>query len=374
MKISTAFRCAALLTALTGTALAQESRPLAVIDRSSYPEKIDSSEAFDRASKAEILAMITAFDTFGWQIDAVRKRTDVKFGNPENLEAWRGQFITRVLENLKQAQKACPEERGFPCNVSILIPDQIPKETADKLPKSHAAWWKESVAFHKTYLAELARLALLAPATPNESLRVEEGELLGDELKDREFLLTFDDGPTAEGGNTDKVATLLRDEKVSAAFFVLGDIFAQRLKKSTPEKMQAVYADHCIGNHGRDHLRLNKHPQWKDSIDFTQAQIRKVVTGAPLLVRPPQAQRTKEQAQYVMKNTGRVVLWNIDTADWHPSVSKERLLDRTLTLMLMERKGIVLFHDPQSKAAAALPDLLKVGQDTWLRWADCKQL
>ena len=43
-----------------------------------------------------------------------------------------------------------------------------------------------------------------------------------------------------------------------------------------------------------------------------------------------------------------------------------------LTLMLLWRKGIILLHDTQPKAANALPGLFRSLQTSPVRWVDCR--
>ena len=68
----------------------------------------------------------------------------------------------------------------------------------------------------------------------------------------------------------------------------------------------------------------------------------------------------------------RIVLWNIDGQDLSPSLSSQQLADRLTTLMLLWRKGIILLHDTQPKAANALPGLFRSLQTSPVRWVDCR--
>ena len=48
----------------------------------------------------------------------------------------------------------------------------------------------------------------------------------GDELADRQFLLTFDDGPTASNGNSDRLLVALTEQKLSAHLLCARQQFA----------------------------------------------------------------------------------------------------------------------------------------------------
>jgi hypothetical protein len=67
-----------------------------------------------------------------------------------------------------------------------------------------------------------------------------------------------------------------------------------------------------------------------------------------------------------------VALWQIDSQDWSSKVSAAAAGQRVLTLMLLWRRGVLLFHDIHSKAAGALPWVLQASQGAPVRWMDCR--
>ncbi|MFP3519600.1 polysaccharide deacetylase family protein, partial [Pseudomonas sp. SIMBA_077] len=90
---------------------------------------------------------------------------------------------------------------------------------------AYGAWGEASGQFHQQYLNEQLRLAALFPAVSSEIQRMDPAERLGDELADRQFLLTFDDGPSLRDGPTDQLIEVLRAYDLHSLFFVLGDSF-----------------------------------------------------------------------------------------------------------------------------------------------------
>lgn len=369
--------CTMIALAAAWCAHAAGPKSVATMDRAKSPVRLDSPAAFDRASKAELLAMLSALQTFEWDASKLQKEFGLKSANGDSLSRWRRDFEARMLSNLKLAQEGCAAEKTFPCNVRVEQDvAKLIRESRERLPREHSDWWTEATAFHSSYVAEQARLALLFPAVTSEILPISDGELFGTEMKDREFLLTFDDGPTHANGMTDKVAGFLRAEKLSAVFFVLGDAFVRRREKSDAKAMQSLYAGHCVGSHTREHKQLPRVADWKASLEGTFTNIRAAVheNGRHLFMRPPYGQRTAEQTALVEKLGGKTMLWNIDSQDWHSRVNAERMRDRVLTLMLVHRKGIVLFHDVHAKALSILPNLLEDAKTTGLTWADCRSL
>ncbi|MFT5781992.1 MAG: hypothetical protein ACI9EB_001366 [Pseudomonas sp.] len=58
---------------------------------------------------------------------------------------------------------------------------------------------------HRSYLNEQLRLAALFAGLSSELDLFSDLEHNGDELADRQFLLSFDDGPSASKGNSDRL-------------------------------------------------------------------------------------------------------------------------------------------------------------------------
>ncbi|WP_163010338.1 polysaccharide deacetylase family protein, partial [Pseudomonas viridiflava] len=108
-------------------------------------------------------------------------------------------------------------------------------------------WAAPSHAFHERYLDELLRKAALFPQISSEVARFGDHERNGDEFNDRVFLLTFDGGPAAVGGNTDWLADYLRKQKMNATFFVLGSSLQTRVERSSASDVQALYQGQCVG-------------------------------------------------------------------------------------------------------------------------------
>jgi hypothetical protein len=66
----------------------------------------------------------------------------------------------------------------------------------------------------------------------------------------------------------------------------------------------------------------------------------------------------------------QVALWNIDSQDWQHQISSEDIVNRMLGLMLIKRRGVLLFHDVHPKAALALPAIFQALADS-VTWRDC---
>jgi len=371
-------RAAATLLVLAASTAPLAAGPPAVasIDRRLWPEELRSPAAFDAASFAEnVLFARAVFEALA-EREAGTLDLGVKLLHPESIETWRKRTVALVAANVGRALAGCAgrELCAVPPPAAEAALEPFARAQAPALERRYPAWAAEARRFYATYAREQLRLAALFPAPTSEILRLSVGERLGDELPDRSFLLTFDDGPTAAGEETDRLADLLRGKGISGLFFVLDGALRARAAASTPEALAALYAGQCVGSHGREHKPHPALATWKESVDVTRALIaeRLPLQAGGIPFRPPYGQRTAEQVKHVEGKGDAVVLWNIDSQDWSPKLAPERVGDRVATLMLLWRRGIVLFHDVHPKARTALPAILETLRGSGVVWKDCR--
>lgn len=176
-------------------------------------------------------------------------------------------------------------------------------------------------------------------------------------LKDREIVLTFDDGPVDDG--TDAILKDLATQCVKATFFMIGLHAAE-----SPELVRRVYDEgHTVGYHTFSHPDVEKIPfdQAKADINKGIAAVREALgptRAAAPFYRPPYLSMTKELQRYL--NEKGLMVWSIDadSEDWVPATD-DALLDRTIEGLEKAGKGILLMHDIQPATARVLPRLLE---------------
>ena len=293
---------------------------------------------------------------------------------------WKKNAFSILVKNFHRASSNCSPKKDITCpssKIEISTIGNFSKFFFQKLPQNLAAWQKETQTFFDTYAKEQLRLAALFPKISSEILPLHPDEILGDKLKDRSFLLTFDDGPTEKEGSTDRLAQKLRDLGIHAFFFSLGSELEKRKQSNGWESLRDLYSSHCLASHGKIHSPHPKLSNWKESLDFTLLKIKEVQAQNPtkskqIYFRPPFGQRTAEISAYSKENKSPVILWNIDTQDWNPMIRAEAAWGRLQKLMLVWRKGIVLFHDVHPKAEKILPSIEQFMQTNGLIFADCR--
>jgi peptidoglycan/xylan/chitin deacetylase (PgdA/CDA1 family) len=179
-----------------------------------------------------------------------------------------------------------------------------------------------------------------------------------DFLRDKEVVLTFDDGPWPV--NTPSVLKTLAEECTTGIFFPIG-------KHATyyPEILRQVYAaGHTIGSHTWSHAALvNKklsEQQRKDEIELGFSAVKWALAGpspAPFF-RFPALQHPPEMVTYLGTRNIAIFSCDLDSFDFKAS-KPQTVIDTVMRKVDKLGKGIILMHDFQKHTAEALPELLK---------------
>ncbi|RMN46690.1 Polysaccharide deacetylase [Pseudomonas syringae pv. papulans] len=357
---------------------AQAAAPvIATIDRSVWPERLETPGLFDVASRAEILAFAhELYLSEKLDEEGLKQRLGLRFVNVPSLNVVRHRLWLRLLENYQNAQKSCEQDANFCVLVEDM--DQL-RQRAEEYQVSndsfYANWARPSAAFHQRYLNELLFMAALFPQTSSEIERYNSDEMSGDEMPDRTFMLNFESGPSPADGGTDWLADFMRQQKMTATFFVLGKSLQERLDSTSVAGLQALYRQQCVGIQGWEYRSHSQWLDWQNSVQRSAALVQQVLPDnfVPLF-RPPYGHRRADSGNFFRTEHLRVSLWNIDAEDDTGRLSAEQVGDRVLTLMLLWRKGTVVFHDVANKAQSALPLLLANTAQSELIWDDCRNI
>src|SRR5580698_3462767 len=179
-----------------------------------------------------------------------------------------------------------------------------------------------------------------------------------DFLRDKEVVLTFDDGPWPE--NTPMVIKALTDMCVKGTFFEIGEHATWRPDIS---KMVAA-AGMTIGSHTWSHKDLARKPyasdieQAKQEIEMGVSAVHMAVDGpiAPFF-RFPDLQQPPDLIAYL--GTRNIATFSTDIDSFDFKIHKpDDVIKSVLTKLQKNGKGIVLMHDFQKGTAEALPQLL----------------
>ncbi|MDP4594343.1 MAG: polysaccharide deacetylase family protein [Beijerinckiaceae bacterium] len=183
-------------------------------------------------------------------------------------------------------------------------------------------------------------------------------------LRDKEVVLTFDDGPLP--ATTVAVLNALKKECVKATFFLIG-----RNAKANPQLVRRQIAEgHTVGHHSWSHphitLRgLSGDAAVKDIIRGIAAveQVAygsKYTGGVPRVpfFRFPGFADTAKTKEWLDPRGIAVFGTDLWASDWTPMAPKNEL-GLILRRLDKKRRGIILFHDTQRATAAMLPAFLR---------------
>ena len=178
-----------------------------------------------------------------------------------------------------------------------------------------------------------------------------------DFLRDKEVVLTFDDGPWPV--NTPSVLKTLAEECTTGIFFPIGKhatYFPEILK-------QVAAAGHTIGSHTWSHANLNNkkltEDQRKEEIEKGFSAVKWALGGgsfAPFF-RFPALQHPPEMVTYLGTRNIGIFSCDLDSFDFKAS-KPQTVIDSVMKKLEKTGKGIVLMHDFQKHTAEALPELL----------------
>jgi peptidoglycan/xylan/chitin deacetylase (PgdA/CDA1 family) len=177
-----------------------------------------------------------------------------------------------------------------------------------------------------------------------------------DFLRDKEVVLTFDDGPWLN--TTAAVVKALGEECVRATFFIIG-------KHATyyPEVLRQVAAGgHSVGSHTWSHQDLSK-----KSVEEAKAEVEKAVSAikwalgdqgqqAPFF-RFPALRHPPELVTYLGERNIAIFSTDLDSFDFKLR-KPDAIIKAVMAKLQKHGKGIVLMHDFQSGTAQAVPQLL----------------
>jgi peptidoglycan/xylan/chitin deacetylase (PgdA/CDA1 family) len=385
--ISIWVRRAALIAFLVGCApariIAGEPPGQMTPNRALWPDSISSPAEFDRASRAEILAFAHALaESEKLDNDALKVQLPVD-GEMDiaSIQHLRRKLWKILTGNYVLASAACVAHDAF-CPTDPH-PNDLREEakafSSGGIQPRYRSWFDDATEFQRSYLYELLRLAAVFPRFNSEVLSLNDNEFAGWGLPDRHFMLSFDDGPTRGSGqpgsnaeDTDRTIEMLRDNGVNGLFFVMGKTFQARLQETSAGAMKALYSGLCVGDHGWVHKSHALWPQWQDSISSTASLIKETLPESYVpAFRPPYGQRPSDSGPFFQRLGLKVVLWNIESHDWNDDLTADDVRQRVMSLMLLWRRGFVLFHDVHPRARVVVPQLISWLAHDGTTWTDC---
>jgi len=181
-----------------------------------------------------------------------------------------------------------------------------------------------------------------------------------DFLRDKEVVLTFDDGPWP--GNTPAVLKTLTDECLKATFFEIGEHATWH-----PEiTKQVIAAGMTVGTHTWSHKDLARNPYAKDieqakaEIEMGNSAVHLAAGGGKIapFFRFPALQHPPQLLSYLAERNIGVFSTDIDSRDFKLH-KPEDVIKSVMSQLEKHGKGIILMHDFKHHTAEAMPELIR---------------
>ena len=177
-----------------------------------------------------------------------------------------------------------------------------------------------------------------------------------DFLRDKEVVLTFDDGPWP--GNTERVLKALADQCTKALFFPIGKHAGYH-----PEILkEVVKAGHTVGSHTWSHKDLStlSDEEAKAEIEKGIAAVSIALGNQPIapFFRFPALRHPPEMVKYLGTRNVGIFSTDMDSFDFKMK-RPEQVVKSVMAKLAKHGKGIVLMHDFQHATSEAVPELFK---------------
>ncbi|MGI9351313.1 MAG: polysaccharide deacetylase family protein [Rhizobiaceae bacterium] len=173
-------------------------------------------------------------------------------------------------------------------------------------------------------------------------------------LRDKEVVLTFDDGPIPS--TTSKVLHELDRHCAKATFFMVG-----QMAKNNPKLVRRVLKKgHTVGIHSYSHRDLGK-TNAKTAILEVDRSIKAIHAAAGKNVsaffRFPYLSENQSVNGFLRKNSYGVFAVDVDSKDYRFSNSHS-MVNRVMSELKRKGKGIILLHDIKKVTANGIGELL----------------
>lgn len=171
----------------------------------------------------------------------------------------------------------------------------------------------------------------------------------------KNIYLTFDVG--YEGGFTDKILDILRENNVKAAFFITG----QYVKTSENTIKRMIDEGHIVGNHTVHHPSLPSCSDEKieEEIMTMHKEIYEKFNYEMKYMRPPKGEFSEKSLAYIEKLGYKTVMWSFAYDDWDNNKQGREEYGKKKILDNLHNGEIMLLHATSKDNSNILDYIIK---------------
>ncbi len=193
----------------------------------------------------------------------------------------------------------------------------------------------------------------------------------GDLCEDKVVYLTFDAG--YENGNVSKILDILKDEQVTGAFFILGNLVVRESSLVT-----RMFDDgHFVCNHTYYHKPMigKSFEEFRNELEHLEASCLKE-TGHEMkkYYRPPEGKFDEKTLEYAQNLGYKTVFWSFAYADWDNNKQPNTEKAKQKILENIHNGEVILLHPTSSANAAVLRDVIKELKSQGYRFGNLDEL
>lgn len=176
-------------------------------------------------------------------------------------------------------------------------------------------------------------------------------------VKDKCIYLTFDAG--YENGYTEKILDILKEEKVPAAFFLVGHYLEEN-----PDLIKRMEQEgHLIGNHTMHHPDMSEIAEKEDFVRELQEleDVYRAITGNTMkkVYRPPQGKYSEANLKHAAELGYTTFFWSLAYVDWYENEQPSREEALNLLNRRIHPGAVVLLHSTSKTNSEILQELIQ---------------
>ena len=204
-----------------------------------------------------------------------------------------------------------------------------------------------------------------------QQLRQFDAAYLGDPSQ-KVLYLTFDAG--YENGSTEKILDILKEQQVSAAFFLVGNY----IEKNADLVRRMEAEGHIVGNHTMHHKDMSKLTDEaafaKELQDLEALYQETVGKPMPKYYRPPQGIYSQDNLRMAQKLGYRTVFWSLAYVDWNNDSQPTREQAFKKLLPRTHPGAVILLHSTSKTNAEILGELIEKWKAEGYRFGTLEEL
>ena len=190
--------------------------------------------------------------------------------------------------------------------------------------------------------------------------------------EEKVLYLTFDAG--YENGCTAKILDVLREQQVSAAFFLVGNY----IEKNADLVRRMAEEGHTVANHTMHHYDMSKLSEKeafsKELTDLENLYRQTTGQELPRYYRPPQGIYSEENLAMAQELGYKTVFWSLAYVDWNNDAQPTKEEAFATLLPRTHNGAVVLLHSTSRTNADILEELIGKWKDMGYRFGTLEEL